>query len=102
MKGINNEADIFKAKEILSDNMSEDTSLHISKIEHLEDWIIDAMIEFAKHKLLKYNPIGNVVYTVQNRKNMLVHGSFKGYDDALKYIDGDLVGFKILECYLGE
>lgn len=37
-----------RAKKILNDNMSGNTSSHISKVEHLEEWIIDTMIEFHK------------------------------------------------------
>tara|TARA_R110002012_G_C11421324_1_gene588291 strand:+ start:305 stop:565 length:261 start_codon:yes stop_codon:yes gene_type:complete len=39
-----------KAKEILDDNMSECTSHHVKKMDYLEQWIIDAMIEYAQNQ----------------------------------------------------
>tara|TARA_R110002012_G_C11419460_1_gene588046 strand:- start:208 stop:468 length:261 start_codon:yes stop_codon:yes gene_type:complete len=36
------------AKKILDDEMSEYTSEHINKVEELEGWIINAMIEYSK------------------------------------------------------
>ena len=36
------------AKKVLSDEMSDYTMKHIKEIDHLEDWIIDAMISFKK------------------------------------------------------
>ena len=40
-----------KAKQILLDNMSDDTTEYLSKIDHLQGWIIDAMIEYNKAML---------------------------------------------------
>ena len=49
-----------KAKEILDDNMSECTSHHVQKMDHLEQWIIDAMIEYA-HSQAKNNEVLDLV-----------------------------------------
>lgn len=35
-----------RAYEVLNDEMSENTSAHIKKIEWLEEWIVNAMIRF--------------------------------------------------------
>jgi hypothetical protein len=35
------------ARDILEDEMSDNTLEHISKIDYLQDWIIDAMINFS-------------------------------------------------------
>lgn len=40
-----------KALRILNNEMSESTHAHIKKIPHLESWIVDAMIEFAKSEM---------------------------------------------------
>lgn len=37
-----------RAKEILSEHMSDYTEEHISKVGHLELWIINAMMTFAE------------------------------------------------------
>ena len=49
-----------KAKEILDDNMSECTSHHVQKMDYLEQWIIDAMIEYA-HSQAKNNEVLDLV-----------------------------------------
>lgn len=36
------------AKTILEDEMSEQTEEHIKQIPHLEEWLIDAMVEYGK------------------------------------------------------
>ena len=41
-----------KALDILLDHMSDNTVKHINKVSYLEDWIIDAMIEFKELKEL--------------------------------------------------
>jgi hypothetical protein len=42
------------AEEVLTDEMSSYTMKHINEIRYLQDWIIDAMIEFS-------NKVNNVV-----------------------------------------
>jgi len=42
-----------RAKEILRNEMSENTLEHIHKIEHLENWLIDAMINFHESEVKK-------------------------------------------------
>ena len=49
-----------KAKEILDDNMSECTSHHVQKMDHLEQWIIDAMIEYHQSQA-KHNEVLDLV-----------------------------------------
>ena len=40
-----------RAIAILKDEMSETTLIHIRKIDFLEDWIVDAMINFHKSEV---------------------------------------------------
>lgn len=42
------------ALRILLDNMSAATDEHIHKIPHLQDWIIDSMLEYAQQEVKKY------------------------------------------------
>ena len=42
-----------KALRVLLDNMSLATDEHISKIPHLQDWIVNAMIEYAQGEVKK-------------------------------------------------
>ncbi len=46
------------AKKILEDEMSDNTLKHVRKIDHLEDWIIDAMIVF--HDAVEFKKKTNV------------------------------------------
>jgi len=39
------------ANKILLDNMSDASAKHISEISYLQDWIIDAMLEYHNKKL---------------------------------------------------
>lgn len=42
-----------EALRILNDEMSESTHAHIKKINHLESWIVDAMIEYAESQIVE-------------------------------------------------
>jgi hypothetical protein len=44
-----------RALNILEDEMSENTLRHIREIDYLEDWIVDAMINFHESEVKKFN-----------------------------------------------
>ena len=49
------------AKEILYDNMSDNTAKHINDISFLEDWIIDAMVEYHEKQVKNNDSLHSVV-----------------------------------------
>lgn len=61
-----------RALSVLKDEMSKNTLEHIEKIEYLEEWIIDAMVNFHKRELLEpitseHSAIEVWVYTQQQK-----------------------------------
>ena len=71
-----------KAKEILDDNMSECTSHHVQKMDHLEQWIIDAMIEYAQNQA-KNNEVLDLVSCLFSAEKVE-----EAYDDG--HYDGQI------------
>ena len=74
-----------KAKEILDDNMSECTSHHVQKMDHLEQWVIDAMIEYEQNQA-KNNDALDLV-SKRNEVNLVV---FEEYTRCYKVTDSEL------------
>ena len=71
-----------KAKEILYDNMSENSSKLINKISYLPDWIIDAMIEYHKSQAKNKCECGSEYYHTYkcvntNCKNCIINKDMK-------------------------
>ena len=54
------------ALKVLEDEMSENTLRHIREIDYLEDWIVDAMINFHESEVKKLNLLDD-----SNRRELL-------------------------------
>lgn len=77
------------AKEILYDNMSDNTAKHINDVSFLEDWIIDAMVEYHE-KQVKNNDLLHSVSNPFNAKEFEYSEFIKGKGKEYHYVSNKI------------